>query len=96
MDNNPKHKNQTCYGWDLRNVEPPRLTLRYLLEAYQLVQDKEGFFLNGFNLRSGYSELIDQIKEGLTEQEIKDSWADDLKQYQQLRSNYLLYPDTAP
>lgn len=96
MDNNPKHKDQPCYGWDLRTIEPPPLTLSYLLEAYQIVENKEGFFMDGFNLRSGDSHLIDQIKQGLTEAEIKASWEPGLDQYRQLRSKYLLYPDSAP
>jgi uncharacterized protein YbbC (DUF1343 family) len=52
--------------------------------------------MNGFNLRSGYSELIDQIKAGLTEEEIKQSWEEGLEGYKQVRKQYLLYPDTAP
>ena len=96
MDNNPKHKDQPCYGWDLREVEAPRLTLRYLIEAYQLIENKEGFFMNGFNLRSGNSELAEQLKQGLTEAEIRQSWNPGLEHYRQVRSNYLIYPDTAP
>ncbi len=96
MDNNPKHKDQPCFGWDLRSVEAPKLTLSYLLDAYRLYQDKEQFFLNGFHLRSGYAELVDQIKQGLTEEEIKASWTDDLERFKQMRKNYLLYPDSAP
>ena len=96
MDNNPKHKDQPCYGWDLREVEAPQLTLRYLIEAYQLIEDKAGFFMNGFNLRSGNSELAEQLKQGLSEAEIRQSWNPGLERYRQVRSNYLLYPDTAP
>jgi uncharacterized protein YbbC (DUF1343 family) len=96
MDNNPKQKDQACYGWDLRAIEAPELTLSYILSAYNLVEDKENFFMNGFNLRSGYSELIDQIKAGLTEEEIKQSWEEGLEGYKQVRKQYLLYPDTAP
>jgi uncharacterized protein YbbC (DUF1343 family) len=96
MDNNPKHKDQPCYGWDLREVEAPKLTLRYLIESYQLIENKADFFMNGFNLRSGNSELAEQLKQGLSEAEIKQSWNSGLERYRQVRSNYLLYPDTAP
>lgn len=96
MDNNPKQKDLACYGWDLRAVEAPQLTLSYLIDAYNLVKDKENFFMNGFNLRSGYSELIDQIKAGMTEEEIMLTWEEGLEGYKQVRKRYLLYPDTAP
>jgi len=96
MDNNPKHKDQACYGWDLRETEAPELTLSYIISAYHLVEDKENFFMDGFNLRSGNTELMDQIKAGLTEEEIKKSWEAGLEGYRQLRKQYLLYPESAP
>ena len=96
MDNNPKHKDKPCYGWDLREIEAPKLTLSYLISAFNTYQGNEEFFLNGFNLRSGNSTLIEQIKEGLTEEEIKNSWKPGLENYRSLRKKYLLYPDTAP
>jgi uncharacterized protein YbbC (DUF1343 family) len=95
MDNNPKHKDLACYGWDLREIDPPKLTLKYLLEAYEIYQDKDNFFLNGFNLRSGNSTLMDQMKEGMKEEEIRKTWAPGLEQYGAMREQYLLYPEFA-
>ena len=96
MDNNPKHKDLACYGWDLREIEAPEFTLSYIIDAYKTYQGEEDFFMNGFNLRSGNGTLIEQIRQGLTEEEIKNSWQAELDEYRALRQKYLLYPDTAP
>jgi len=95
MDLNPKHKDQSCYGWDLRNSEVPQFTLKYLINAYQLYPDKDKFFKEYFHLLSGNKILMDQIKKGLSEDEIQASWMPDLNNYKQLRANYLLYSETA-
>jgi uncharacterized protein YbbC (DUF1343 family) len=95
MDLNPKHKDQSCYGWDLRNSEVPKFTLKYLINAYQLYPDKDKFFKGYFYLLSGNKILMDQIKKGLSEDEIQASWMPDLNNYQQLRGKYLLYSETA-
>jgi uncharacterized protein YbbC (DUF1343 family) len=96
MDNNPMYKSQKCFGWDLREIKAPEFTLKYLINAYQRFEDKDNFFRDYFHLLSGNTQLMQQIKEGLTEQEIVSSWSSDLDQYQQIRKMYLLYPDAAP
>lgn len=96
MDNNPMYKSQKCYGWDLREIKAPEFTLKYLINAYQLFEDKDNFFRDYFYLLSGNTRLMQQIKEGLAEQEIVASWSPDLEQYRQKRGKYLLYPDAAP
>jgi uncharacterized protein YbbC (DUF1343 family) len=96
MDNNPMYKSQKCFGLDLREIKAPEFTLKYLINAYQRFEDKDNFFRDYFHLLSGNTQLMQQIKEGLTEQEIVSSWSSDLDQYQQIRKMYLLYPDAAP
>lgn len=96
MDNNPKFKDQKCYGWDLRNTTAPGFTLKYLINAYNLFEAKDDFFTKYFHLLSGNKELMQQIKQGLSEQEISNSWATDLENYKLIRNDYLLYPDKAP
>ncbi len=95
MDQNPMYKLKKCYGWDLRKVEAPQFTLRYLLNAYTLYPEKDNFFKDYFYLLSGNNLLMDQIKQGLSEEEIQASWIPDLDNYKQLRKKYLLYPETA-
>lgn len=99
---NPKHKDKLCYGYNLSGTPEQvlhkidnRIQLRYLLEAYKLFPDKENFFTknNGINRLAGTDELMQQIKEGKTEEEIRKSWEPKLTAFKQIRKKYLLYPD---
>jgi uncharacterized protein YbbC (DUF1343 family) len=104
---NPKLKDQRCYGWSLhdnpdavRAKVNDRLQISYLLEAYRLFPEKEKFFLGPasgkpeeyfFNKLAGNATLMEQIKAGKTEQEIRDSWAPGLESFKAIRKKYLLY-----
>ncbi|PIY07877.1 MAG: hypothetical protein COZ18_15140, partial [Flexibacter sp. CG_4_10_14_3_um_filter_32_15] len=46
-----------------------------------------------FNTLAGNDKLQTQIKEDLTEQEIKATWQKDLENYKIMRKKYLLYED---
>ena len=72
-----------------------RLQLKYFLEAYRLFPDKENFFRkdNGFNRLAGNDELMKQVKDGKTEEEIRSSWEPKLSEFKTIRKKYLLYPD---
>ncbi|MGZ3880388.1 MAG: exo-beta-N-acetylmuramidase NamZ family protein [Flavisolibacter sp.] len=98
----PKYKDQACYGWNLSGTPQEvlkmidgRLQLKYLLEAYKMFPDKEHFFKkdNGFNRLAGTDELMKQIKDGKSEQEIRTSWEPKLTEFKKIRKKYLLYPD---
>ncbi|HAQ54242.1 MAG TPA: DUF1343 domain-containing protein, partial [Flavobacteriaceae bacterium] len=54
-------------------------------------QNKEEFFNPFFSKLSGTSLLQEQIKQGLNQQQIKATWQQDLKNYNKMRQNYLLY-----
>lgn len=100
---NPKLLNQLCYGWDLGG--PPRevlekidgrLRLKWLIEAYRLFPQQDRFFINEgrtFNTLAGTDELIRQIRAGLTEDEIRESWQPGLEKFKEIRKKYLLYKD---
>jgi len=99
---NPKFKDQVCYGWNISGTPEEvlkainnRLQLKYLLEAYRLFPDKENFFRkdNGFNRLAGNDELMKQVKDGKTEEEIRASWEPKLSEFKTIRKKYLLYPD---
>jgi len=64
--------------------------LKYVIEAYKQLED-EKFFNAYFNTLAGTDKLMQQIKDGLTEDEIRESWQSDLDQYKSLRQKYLLY-----
>jgi uncharacterized protein YbbC (DUF1343 family) len=93
MSKNPPYENQVCYGIDLRNVPVKRqLDLSYLISMYRAFPDKEKFFNNYFEKLAGNASLRGQIKQGLDETKIRESWKGELTEYMELRKKYLLYP----
>jgi uncharacterized protein YbbC (DUF1343 family) len=93
MAKNPPHENKVCHGLDLRKVKPTDyVSLKYLIELYKAFPDKEKFFNNYFNTLAGNKDLKEQIKKGLSEKEIHESWKPELDKYKEMRKKYLLYP----
>jgi uncharacterized protein YbbC (DUF1343 family) len=97
---NPPLLDQTCYGYDLSKIDcekeiAGRLNLTWLMKAYQLYPRKEDFFLVSgyFNKLAGNSLLMQQIREGKKETEIRKSWDPGLRAFKKTRKKYLLYPD---
>lgn len=90
-------KGQTMYGLDLRDLDPneQKFSLKYVLDFYNKMPDKSKFFTRAdfFDKLAGTDELRKQILAGMTEEQIKKSWEEDLKAYKQMRKKYLLYPD---
>ncbi len=100
---------KTCYGWNLSGTPEEvikkvdnRLQLKYLLEAFRLFPDKKSFFYlpktnNAedifFNRLAGNSTLMQQLKTGVSEKEIRKSWEPRLKSFKKIRKKYLMYPD---
>ena len=89
---------QKCYGWNLSASEtriPECVTMKYVLDAYKLFPGKDSFFLknNFFNSLAGSDKLMQQIKAGESEEEIRKSWQPQLTQFKAIRSKYLLYDD---
>lgn len=97
---NPKLNGETCYGYDLSKFEEKeirekaQLDLSYLIEFYEKIGDKDFFLSNGFiNLLAGSKDLMNDIKSGMSEEEIRASWQNDLSNFKEIRKKYLLYPD---
>jgi len=96
---NPPLLNQDCHGRDLRIIPTTELQARkqinlsYLLEAYQSYPHKDKFFNNFFDRLAGTNMLRSQIKAGLNEQQIRQSWQPGLETFKKTRAKYLLYPD---
>lgn len=92
MAKEPMHMNKKCYGLDLRTTPISySFTIKYLIDFYNKSQNKEKFFNNFFNKLAGNAELMNQIKSGMNEKEIKESWSTKLMAYKTTRSKYLLY-----
>lgn len=93
---------QQCYGWNLSGTEESILTslnrkiqLGYFLEAYKLFPGKDSFFLknNFINKLAGNDVFMKQVKQGLSEAEIRKSWEPGLQRFMTIRKKYLLYND---
>ncbi len=93
---------QVCYGWDLSGTAEDVLKqmdnhvqLKWLMEAYKLFPQKDSFFLktNSFNRLAGNDMLMQQIKDGISEAEIRKTWESALNNFKQIRKKYLLYED---
>jgi uncharacterized protein YbbC (DUF1343 family) len=65
------------------------------LQAYKLFPGKDSFFLknNFINKLAGNDLLIQQIKKGVSEEEIRKSWEPKLSEFRAIRKKYLLYED---
>lgn len=93
MSTHPPHNGETCYGLDLSAVEvQPRITLEYIIDFYNRYEDKEKFFIGSFDRLAGTPELKQQIIEGMTEEQIRESWQSELNAFKAMRKKYLLYP----
>ncbi|MEE4287456.1 MAG: DUF1343 domain-containing protein [Mariniphaga sp.] len=93
---NPLNEGKVCYGVDLRQLEEvPQFTLKYFLDFYHQYENEEEFLTRErwLNLLAGTDKLIQQIRQGLSEAEIVQSWQPELKEYKRMRKKYLLYPD---
>lgn len=89
----PKFDGQTCNGMDL--TDHPRLDridLHWLIESYVGSGKSQDFFTPFFTKLAGTQQLQRQIEQGFTAGEIRKSWRKDLKAYDQMRQQYLIYP----
>jgi uncharacterized protein YbbC (DUF1343 family) len=92
---------QTCYGFDLSGIDVEkqtgnRMSLQWLLKAYSLYPDKEHFFNgngSGFDRLAGSSALRQQLRDGLTEADIRKTWEPALEHFKLIRKKYLLYAE---
>ena len=104
-----KHYGEVCYGWNLYGTPEEvlkktdhKIQLKWLMEAYRLFPDKDSFFIvpksgnmenSFFDKLAGNDDLWKQIKNGVSEKEIRASWEPALSKYKKIRKKYLLYKD---
>lgn len=94
----PPHEGKECVGFDLSSTAPEKpnqLDLKWLLTMYENAPDQSQFFLKSgfFNKLSGTDQLMKQIQEGLSEEEIRTSWQLDLDAFREVRKRYLIYEE---
>jgi len=96
---NPKFKGVVCYGIDLSKQsvkvlrDKRRLNLEYLKSFYNDLSLGSAFFTDYFDQLAGSSRLRNQILSGMSVEEIRLSWNEELKAFKKIRAKYLLYPD---
>jgi uncharacterized protein YbbC (DUF1343 family) len=96
---NPQYRDTLVSGWDLKyTVEdttklPTQLNISWIIKMYESYPDKKTFFTPFFDKLAGTSKLREQIVKGMSEDKIRESWQDDIKEYMTLRKKYLLYED---
>ena len=97
-----KHYGEVCYGWnfggspgEVLKKTGKAIQLKWIMDAYKIFPGKDSFFLktNSFNRLAGNDILMQQIKDGKSEEEIRKSWEPGLTQFKAMRKKYLLYPD---
>lgn len=88
----PKHENKVCKGENLENY--PNLNhidLGWLISSFNQTENKEVFFNKFFDKLAGSDKLRNQIEMGLNEDEIKNSWKNELENFKKIRLKYLIY-----
>lgn len=90
----PVLKDTTCYGFDLSaTTYMDSISLSWLIQAYKMFEQKDKFFIPFFNKLSGNTALMAQIKAGLSEAAIRQSWQPSIGKFKKIRKKYLLYED---
>ena len=92
----PLYEGQRCRGLDLTEFahsyadNPAQLQLEWLIDAYQQLKEKS-FFSNYFPKLSGDKQLQQDIINGKSATEIRDSWKDEIEAFMEIRGKYLIY-----
>ncbi|HJZ38930.1 MAG TPA: DUF1343 domain-containing protein [Bacteroidales bacterium] len=95
----PVLKDQVCYGIDLTGIPADSLqslrsvSLKWLIDIYRHMKKGKFFFNDYIDKLAGNGELRKQILAGWTEAQIRESWQDDLREFNNRRKKYLLYND---
>jgi uncharacterized protein YbbC (DUF1343 family) len=105
MSATPLFMDQVCYGIDLRKYDvsllrkSKKINLQWIMELYNAHPHKEKFFdsklsreMNSIEIQIGSGLFRQQIIDGKSEKEIRDSWEPGLSRYKKMRKKYLLYP----
>ena len=91
----PKHEGNESFGIDLRKIKVKKeLNIKYLIDFYNKLKETDSDFFGKYFYRiAGNKKLENQIKDGISEKEIRSSWEIKLSQYKAKRKKYLLYKD---
>lgn len=92
----PKHNGELCYGYSFdqeKLYRAEQIDLQPLMNAYKLMNGDlfRGKSKRMFYLLCGTDELLKQLEQGLSEQEIRATWQPGLQSFLKMRKQYLLY-----
>ena len=93
----PMYEGEICYGRDLRCIDNEQIIakgvdLSYVIDAYNLMgRPGNDFFTPWFENLMGVDYVREMIIAGYSADEIKATWADDVKAFTKLRRKYLRY-----
>lgn len=93
---NPPLRDACCHGVDLRSVPDEAVvsdgfTLKYIIDAYEMMGRPENFFTPFFEKLVGVSYVRKMIMDGYSEEQIRAMWKDEVDAFVRLRARYLLY-----
>ena len=95
----PPFEGKECQGIDLSDFSltimknQPFLHIDLLVEMYRSYPEQQAFFNNFFVKLAGTEQLQQQIAAGLSAEEIRASWQEELQAFKKIRKKYLLYAD---
>ena len=94
-ESKPKLENEKCFGIDLKKIKVKKeLNIKYLIDFYNRLKSTHSDFFGKYFYRiAGNKILENQIKDGISEREIRLSWKADIDKYKKIRKKYLLYKD---
>lgn len=90
----PPLQDTLCFGVDLSQLKPvPRFTLHYFIKFMGMAKHKKTIInrKSFFDLLAGTDQLRLQLESGMTEEEIRRTWQNDLDLYLAKRKKYLIY-----
>lgn len=95
---NPPLLNQECHGVDLREVAADSIiargvNLEYVIDAYRSTGLGEKFFTSFFEKLIGRGDIRSMIMDGMSADEIRATWTDDVAAFRAQRAPYLLYAE---
>lgn len=96
---NPPQKGRLCHGVDLSGLSEEELisqgiNLEYVIDAYRdLGNGEKPFFTRFFENLIGRGDIRGMIERGMTAEEIKATWQDDVEKFRKQRKPYLLYDE---
>ncbi len=95
---NPPQLDKLCHGVDLSAISDDEaiaqgINLSYLIDAYRDLGMGDKFFRSFFELLIGRGDIRKMIEQGMSAEDIKATWADDVARFKEQRRPYLLYAE---